>query len=170
MLEDYYQVGRLLSISGLSIEVILDKRVRNLSSDFFLTTCGAFFVSGELKNVFNEVNSEASFIRAEVKYFSGKPVEEEYFLIHVDEKVSCFDYEQSEYSGKTMILNKVKAGELDNDYKVRGIKKLCIDELKTGGLDFLFVEGVIWIDPIVSETFVRKVESKKLLVRFDAVG
>ncbi|MCO6690767.1 hypothetical protein KMZ27_15695 [Pseudomonas shirazica] len=67
-------------------------------------------------------------------------------------------------------MSKIKAGELAADYKVRGVKKMCIDEAKTGSLDLFFVAGVIWIDPIVSEVLVRKIESNKLLVRFSAIG
>ncbi|MNJ72163.1 hypothetical protein D3C77_687850 [compost metagenome] len=110
------------------------------------------------------------FAPADVKHFNGKPAAKEYFFIHINEKSPCFDYGLSEYSGKPMIMSKIQAGELAADYKVRGVKKLCIDEVKVDGLDFFFVDGVIWIDPIASEELVRKVESKKLLVRFSSIG
>ncbi|MGN8262188.1 hypothetical protein ACLEJW_23110 [Pseudomonas sp. SMSB3] len=41
-LDDYYQVGKNFALEGLMVSVTLDKRVRNLKSDFFLTTVGAF--------------------------------------------------------------------------------------------------------------------------------
>ncbi|MGB5956275.1 imm11 family protein [Pseudomonas sp.] len=169
-LDDYYQVGKSLSLAKLKVEVSLDKKVRRLKSDFFLTTCGAFFVSKELKDVLEEVNAKVQFASASVEYFDGRSSEKQYFFIHANEMPRCFDYDLSEYSGKTMVLSKIQADELDADYRVRGIKKMHINEAKAGGLDFFFVGGVIWIDPIASEELVQKVESKKLLVRFDAVG
>ncbi|HGY9626242.1 TPA: DUF1629 domain-containing protein [Pseudomonas putida] len=165
----YYRVGESISLTHLSVSVVLDKKVRSLKSDFFLTACGAFFVSNDLKDVLEELSSKAQFVSADVKYFNGRHTEKKYFLIHVNEKVPCFDYELSEYSGKSMVVSKLLAGELAYDYKVRGVKKMCINEKAAGGLDFFFVDGVIWIDPIVSEQLVLKVKSKKLSVRFNAI-
>lgn len=169
-LSDYYQIGMSFSLAGVSVSVILDKRVRSLKSDFFLTTSGAFFVSQEFKDVLGELNTNVQFFPADVKYSNGRPAAKKYYFIHVNDRCACFDYGLSEYSGKSLVLSKIHAGELAADYKVRGVKKMCIDEAKTGSLDLFFVAGVIWIDPIVSELLVRKVESNKLLVRFSAVG
>lgn len=169
-LNDYYQVGKCISLKGLSINVVLDKKIRSLKSDFFLTACGAFFGSRELRVVFEELGSSAELVKAEVKYFDGRPVEKDYFLIHLNQKIKCFDYERSDYSGKAMILKKLKSSELDAEYMARGVTKLCVDESKADGSHFLFLGDVIWIDPIVSEVFVSKVESKKLAIRFVALG
>ena len=169
LLGDYYQIGIPLSLKGISVDVVLDKKVRRLTSDFFLTTCGAFFVSENMKEALEEVSVELQFVSACIKYFGGKHTEKKYYLIHADAKVSCFDYEFSKYSGKSMVVGKLMANELGADYKVRGVKKLIIDELKANGLDFFFLDGVVWIDPIVSELFVRKVEGKKLNARFVAI-
>jgi len=168
-LGDYYQVGMPLSLKGLSVDVVLDKKVRRLTSDFFLTTCGAFFVSENMKKALEEVSVELQFVSACIKYSGGKNTEKQYFFIHANARVSCFDYDRSEYSGKSVVVGKLVANELGADYKVRGVKKLIVDELKTNGLDFFFLDGVIWIDPIVSEFFVRKVESEKLNARFVAI-
>ncbi|WAC00441.1 hypothetical protein OSW16_12625 [Pseudomonas putida] len=169
-LEDYYQVGKSLPLDGISITVVLDKKVRSLKSDFFLTACGAFIGSKELRVVCEELGSDARFVKAEVKYFGGKSVEKDYFLIHLDAKIKCFDYEQSDYSGKNMVLRRLQSGELDAEYLARGVTKLCIDESKADGSHFLFLGDVAWIDPIVSEVFVSKVEDKKLATRFIALG
>ncbi|WP_313459947.1 imm11 family protein [Pseudomonas sp.] len=169
-LDDYYQVGKNFALEGLMVSVTLDKRVRNLKSDFFLTTVGAFFVSKELKNILEEVNAKVEFALASVRYFNGKPSDKEYFLIHANETCKCLDYQLSEYSGKSMVLNKIQAGELSADYKVRGIKRMCVDEAEAGGLDFFFVGGVIWIDPIASERLVSKIKKKKLFIKFNAIG
>ena len=167
---DYYQVGMSLSLIGVSVSVILDKTVRALKSDFFLTTSGAFFVSQDFKDVLGGLNTSLQFSPADVKHFNGRPAVKKYYFIHVNDRCACFDYGLSEYSGKSLVMSKIQAGELTADYKVRGVKKMCIDEAKTGSLDLFFVAGVIWIDPIVSEVLVRKVESNKLLVRFSAIG
>ncbi|MCO7534441.1 hypothetical protein NJH24_06545 [Pseudomonas asiatica] len=169
-LSDYYQVGMSLSLIGVSVSVILDKTVRALKSDFFLTTSGAFFVSQDFKDILGGLNTSLQFSPADVKHFNGRPAVKKYYFIHVNDRCACFDYGLSEYSGKSLVMSKIQAGELTADYKVRGVKKMCIDEAKTGSLDLFFVAGVIWIDPIVSEVLVRKVESNKLLVRFSAIG
>ena len=54
-----------------------------------------------------------------------------------------------------MILDRIANGELSTDYQVRGIKKLCINEQEVKGLDFFFVDKIIWIDPLISETVVN---------------
>lgn len=76
------------------------------------------------------------------------------------------DYERSDYSGKPLILRRIQENELEPGYKVRGIKKLCIDAARTDGLDIFFLDKAVWIDPIVSEALVHAVEQEKLLVRF----
>ncbi|WP_410953196.1 imm11 family protein [Pseudomonas sp. S1(2024)] len=169
-LSDYYQIGMSLSLTGVSVSVVLDKKVRALKSDYFLTTSGAFFVSQEFKEVLGGLNTNLQFSPADVKHSNGKPTVKKYYFIHDNDRCACFDYGLSEYSGKSLVMSKIQAGELAADYKVRGVKKMCIDEAKTGSLDLFFVAGVIWIDPIVSEVLVRKVESNKLLVRFSAIG
>lgn len=169
-LDDYYKIGKPISLRGMTVSVALDRKVRVLKTDFFLTTCGAFFVSSELKDILENGSAKVKFAPADVKYFNGRSVSKDYFFIHADGKKSCFDYVQSEYSGKSMVLGKVQAGELGSDYKVRGVKRMFIDEAKAGVLDFFFVDGVIWVDPIVSETLMREIKDKKMLVRFNAVG
>lgn len=67
-LSDYYQVGMSLSLIGVSVSVILDKTVRALKSDFFLTTSGAFFVSQDFKGVLGGLNTSLQFSPADVKH------------------------------------------------------------------------------------------------------
>jgi len=169
-LEDYYQVGRFLQTKDLIVDLTMDKKVRSLKSDFFLTGCGSFFVSDQLKAVFGKFEVDLEFVPAVVKYHSGKPVEKRYYLIHANSKVPCFDYRDSEYAGKSLVLSKIQSGELSPDYNVRGITRLCINEVKARSLDFFFIQGAIWIDPIVSENLVREVQDKKLCVRFLKAG
>ncbi|UFH48872.1 imm11 family protein [Pseudomonas sp. KNUC1026] len=169
-LEDHYQTGRDFCFSNTSVSLIMDKKVKRLTSDFFLTTCGAFFMSEEMKEVVDDCKNQLVFIPAETKYFNGEITEKKYYFIHDSRKISCFDYFQSEYSGKALTIKNKQSGVLAKDHRVRGVKKFVVDASSSEGLDFLFVNNVIWIDPVVSELLVEKVKKHKLLVRFEPIG
>lgn len=166
-LPNYYKVGEKILLPETKVSLVLDKRIKKLNADFFLATCGAFFVSEQMKEVIDEYNVSLDFFPVDAIYFNGRATERKYFLIHANDKVSCFDYVNSEYSGKSMVLGKLSSGELSPDYKVKGIKKLCIDELESEGLDFLFVDKIIWIDPLVSEVIVNAAKSKGLRLNIE---
>ncbi|CAM3545251.1 hypothetical protein BZK31_23805 [Pseudomonas floridensis] len=168
-LKDYYQVGRGKIDAETKVSLVLDKRVKKLKSDFFLTTCGAFFVSEEMMILLSEHNNDLDFFEANASYFSGKLTEKTYFLIHASSKLKCFDYQNSEYSGKSMVLSKISNGELPDDYKVRGVKKLCIEMRDAIELDFFFIDEVICIDPLISETLADDAKSKKLFLNIEKV-
>lgn len=106
-LDDHYKVSSKLALDGLSVEVILDRKVRNLKSDFLLTTCGAFFVSKASRSVLEGVNADINFAPPHVRHFNEKSVAREYFLINPDEMPRCFDYELSECAGKSMVLSRI---------------------------------------------------------------
>lgn len=154
-LADYYQVGKNSLPTGTKIHLTLDARVKKIDSDFFLTTCGAFFISSALRNVLEGFKTCFVIHPASVSYHDGKPAEADYFLIHSSFKVKCFDYLNSDYSGKNMVLAKLMHGELSSEYLARGIKKLCIVEQQADDLDFLFVDQIIWVDPVISEAVVE---------------
>ena len=166
-LPNYYKVGEKILLPETKVSLILDKRIKKLKADFFLATCGAFFVSEQMKEVIGEHNVSLDFFPVDAIYFNGRTTERKYFLIHANDKVSCFDYVNSEYSGKSMVLGKLASGELSPDYKVKGIKKLCIDKLEGERLDFLFVDKIIWIDPLVSEVVVNAAKSKGLRLNIE---
>lgn len=164
-LSGYYRVGEKIPLLDKAVMVVLDKKIRRLATDFFFTTSGAFFVSEKMRKVLEECSVDLIFVFAKITYFNGRDVGKRFFLVHVDRPTPCFDYHRSEYSGKMMILRRIDSNELDPRYKARGIKLLCIDESKTNSLDFFFVDGVTWINPVVSEAFVEKAKKEKLLVR-----
>lgn len=166
-LPDYYQLGKKVMSAATEVSLVLDKVVKNLQSDFFLTTCGAFFVSSQMKEVLDKNTVELDYFSVDTSYFSGRTTEKKYFLIHVDSKVDCFDYLNSEYSGKSMVLGRLTSGELSADYKVRGIKKLCIEKKNIAKLDFLFVDNIIWIDPLVSENIIKEATRRGIRLNFE---
>ncbi|MGF6110221.1 imm11 family protein [Pseudomonas frederiksbergensis] len=168
-LPDYYQVGKKIFVPETKVSLVLDKRVKKIKSDFFITTCGAFFVSEQMKSVIAESKFDSEFFPVDAKYFSGKTTEKRYFLIHANSKVACFDYLNSEYSGKSMVLGRLANGELSDDYKVRGIKKLCVEEQQVAELDFFFVDKVIWIDPLVSEALLSVAKIKGLRLNIQKI-
>lgn len=169
-LQEYYALGEKIDLNGVSVSVRLDKKIRLLKSEFFLTGCGAFFVSEKLKETLEGLNTSLIFLAADIKHYSGKDVDKRYYLIHCEELCWCFDYDASEYSGKSLVQKRHKAGEFNDDYKVRGVKKIAIDQAKAGPLDLFFIGGVIWIDPIVSEQLVEAVEAARLRIRFLPLG
>lgn len=166
-LPDYYKLGEKILLRQTKVSLVLDKRIKKLRADFFLTTCGAFFVSEQMKEILDKHNVSLDFFSADAIYFNGRVTEKKYYLIHANDKVPCFDYVNSEYSGKSMVLVKLASGELSPDYKVRGIKKLCIKELEGEKLDFFFVDKVIWIDPLVSEEIVSAAKSRGLRLNIE---
>ncbi|QYX48283.1 hypothetical protein K3F43_01865 [Pseudomonas tussilaginis] len=168
-IEGYYQIGKSVVSAGTVVKVKLDKPIKKMNSDFFFTTSGAFFVSDKMRKVLEKHRTLAEFYDADIQYFGGRGVEGEYYFIHVSCKIPCFDYLNSEYSGKTMILDRISKGELSSDYSVRGIKKMRVVEGETLGLDFFFVENVIWVDPIVTESVVVSAKAEKLNLNIEEI-
>ena len=50
-LDNYYKIGKDLPSGEIAISLKMDKLIRKLKVDFFLTTCGAFFASTELAHL-----------------------------------------------------------------------------------------------------------------------
>lgn len=165
-LDAYYHVGQHVQLEGLSVTVVMYKKIRRLKSDFFLAGSGAFFASHALKQVLSASRHDLHFIEADVIYASGSAVEKRYFFMHAQRLQACLDYERSNYSGKPLILRRIQENALDFDYKVRGITKLCIDATSADGLDIFFLDKAVWLDPIVSEALMRDIERRNLLMRF----
>jgi len=166
-LPKHYKLGEKILLRETKVSLVLDKRIKKLKADFFLTTCGAFFISEKMKEIIGEHNASLEFFPVDASYSNGKATEGRYFLIHANDKVSCFDYINSEYSGKSMVLGKLANGELSHDYKVKGIKKLCIEHPEGETLDFFFVDKIIWIDPLLSEEIVRAAKSRGLRLNIE---
>lgn len=169
-LADYYQVGEDILEPDTTVSVILDKRIKKLVSDFFYTTGGAFFASQEVKSLLEDSRVDLKILPAKIKYFNGRDAESEYYLVHADAKVACFDYQLSQYSGKSLVLDRIAKGEFSTDFKVRGINKLHVKEDMVGALDFFFIKDLIWIDPIVSEAFMQAAILRGINVRFEAIA
>jgi hypothetical protein len=135
-LPEYYQVGRTFFLTETRVNLKLDKRVKKLRTDFFLATCGAFFVSEQLKEILSSHEIDLDFLLVNSSYFDGSTTENRYFLVHAENKLICFDYVNSEYSGKSMVLDRIANGELSTDYQVRGIKNYASMNKKSEGWIF----------------------------------
>ena len=168
-LPEYYQVGKKFFLAETRVNLKLDKRVKKLKADFFLATCGAFFVSEPLKEILSSHKVDLDFLMVNSSYFNGSATENRYFLAHAENKLICFDYVNSEYSGKSMILDRITNGELATDYQVRGIKKLCINEQEVKGLDFFFIDNIIWIYPLISETAVNAARDRGIRLNVEKI-
>lgn len=166
----YYQNGKNLLPKGGEVFVVLDKSIKHTDTDFFMTSVGAFFISKKLKKIIENFQCDLDFVKAEVSYHDGSPLSQEYYLMHAVQRIDCFDYIESEYSGKSLVLTRIQKNELQNDYQVRGVKKLIIDESRVDCKDIFFIGGVIWLDPIASELLVSEIQKNNLNVRFEVVS
>lgn len=167
-LPGYYQVGAPLDTSGLSVSVKLDKLVKKLKVDLFLTTSGAFFASEQLADLLQQFQCNLKTVPAEVRYHNGKPVEKAFRLVHADQRLECFDYRNSLYAGKPLVLQRLERGEDMSSFLVKGLQSVAIDESRTEGADFFFVKNVLLIDPIVSQDLVDAMKNAGLFIRAEA--
>jgi hypothetical protein len=168
-LAGHYQIGKDMVPPGTRLELVLDRRTGPLRSDFFLTTSGAFFVSAAMKDVLSRHATSLDFFPVDVRHANGSPADKTCFLIHAKDKLACFDYVNAEYAGKPMVLGRIAGNTLSADYKIRGIKQLRINEEKAAGRDFFFIDGVIWIDPVISETVLDAAQAAGLALNVEAV-
>ena len=163
-LPDYYQVGAPYDLANRSISVKMDKAVKKLKVDFFLTTSGAFFASEPLAALLLQHQPDLQTYSAETTYFGGKATEKQYRLVHAARRVPCFDYEHSEYAGKALTLQRLARGEDPQTILVKGIQAIVIDEKNSGGANFFFLSNVLYIDPFVSESLASAIREQGLVV------
>ncbi|QEI08649.1 hypothetical protein FXN63_24485 [Pigmentiphaga aceris] len=169
-LAGYYYVGQDVIPPDTQVRLKLERRSQKMDRHFFLTTCGAFFVSEALKDVLTQHHTALDFIATDAVHANKTPTKKTYFLAHAKKMVKCFDYANSDYAGKNMVLRRRTEGTFSTDYKVRGITKLCIDHEQAAGLDFLFIDDTIWIDPVVSRAVVDSANSLGLQLNVEACG
>ena len=168
-LADPYQIGKDVVPVGTRVDLVLDRRAGTLRSDFFLTTSGAFFVSEALRDILSRHEASLDFFPADARHATGRPADKTWFLIHAKDRLACFDYVNAEYAGKPLVLGRMADKTLSADYQVRGIKTLRIVENRAAGRDFFFIDGVIWIDPVVSKTVVDAARAAGLVLNVEAI-
>jgi len=168
-LADPYQIGKDVVPAGTRLELMLDKRAAGLRSDFFLTTSGAFFVSDALRDILSRHQTSLDFFPVDARHANGRPTDKTWFLIHAKDRLACFDYVNADYAGKPLVLGRIAAKTLSPDYLVRGIKTLRIVEGQTAGMDCFFIDGIIWIDPVVTETVADAARAAGLALNLEAI-
>ena len=160
----YYNVGHPIDLAHRLISVTMDSRsVRKLKVDFFLAS-SAFFASEALVALLKVYQSDLHIIPADVCYGNGKSAEKTYYLVHADRYLPCFDYKNSEYPRKSMILNKLALGETPDSFMIKVAKSIAINEEIAAGANFFFLDNVLLIDPIVSETLANAISEQNLQV------
>ncbi|RKP46387.1 imm11 family protein [Trinickia fusca] len=107
---------------------------------------------------------------AETRYLSGKSTEKRYVLVHMDRRLPCFDYRRSEYAGKLLALQRLERGESPDNFLVKGVQSIAIDEECAEKANLFFLRNVVLIDPIVSETLESAMRDKKLNVQLEAIA
>lgn len=164
-LENYYKVGENLQGGTQSILLTMDKSIRKINVDFFLTGCGAFFASTDLAHLIQSHQKDIYVRPATSTYYTGKPTEKSYCLIHAPTKIDCFDYYRSNYAGKALALQRIERGEKINMIKV--IQNLAIEQEKANGLNFFFIENLLLIDPVVSQFLADLIMKNKFSVNLE---
>lgn len=164
----YYRPGSPIDLAGRRVSVRLDKLVRKLKVDFFHTTNGAFFASSQLATLIASHQPSLILLPAEVTYHNGKPAEQSFSLIHLNDRVDCFDYQQSAYAGKPLILQRLARGEDPNTVPVKVPQSISIDENRANGEHFFFLKNVALVDPILSEVLADSIRSGKFVVRIES--
>lgn len=168
-LAEPYQVGKDVVPAGTRLELVLDRRTRVVKPDFFLTTSGAFFVSAAMKDVLSQHATLLDFFPVDARHAEGHPTDKTWFLMHAKDRLACFDYVNADYAGKPLVLSRMAAKTLSADYLARGIKTLRIVEGQTAGLDCFFIDGIIWIDPVVSAAVVDAARAAGLVLNVEAI-
>jgi len=165
----YYRVGFPLDLAHRTISVTMDSfYVRSLKVDFFLAS-SSFFASEMLATLLKLYQSDLQIIPADVFYSNGKPTEKTYYLVHTDQHLPCFDYHNSEYSGKALALRRLERGESPDSFMINVAQSIAIDEEIAAGYNFFFLKNVMIIDPIVSEPLVNAMREQKLKVHLGNV-
>lgn len=159
-----------MSLEGRNISVSLDKAVRKLKTDFFLTTSGAFFASEELATLLKLFRSDLQTPAAEARYSNGKSTERRYRLVDCERRLSCFDYDRSEYAGKPLVLQRLERGKSPDSFMVMGIRSLVMNQDCLGDANFFFLKNVVLTDPIVSEPLAAAIKANGLNVRLDPIA
>lgn len=110
-ISEYYRPGSTINLKDRHVSVRLDKIIRKLKVDFFHTTSGAFFAYQPLAALIAARQSSLLSLPTTVTYHNSKPVEKDFCLIHMDNRVDCFDYQKSVYAGKPLILQRIERSE-----------------------------------------------------------
>ena len=167
-LSDHYYLGKTDVSNVRNVNVILDTRVKRLRADFFHTGSGAFFCSVAFAEVLSLLQSDVNFVSAKTSYHRLESTEKKYKLIHVNQKIDCFDYERSEYAGKALVLEN-RADPKQSPRLVKGVTKSCIDEERAAGAHYFFLDHVTIFNPVVSQDFVAALVAAKLKVEYTPV-
>lgn len=114
-------------------------------SEHAVTTSGAFFASAELAALLKLHKCDVQIIQADTRYSNGKNTEKTYFLVHAEQRLSCFDYQQSEYAGKALALERLAQGEHPDSFLVKGVRSVVIDEKCAADADFFFSRTLFWL-------------------------
>lgn len=163
----YYKAGAPIDLVDRRVSVRLDKLVRKLKVDFFHTTNGAFFASTPLATVIASHQRNLVFVPANVTYHNGKPAEQSFSLVHANDRVDCFDYQESVYAGKPLILQRLERGEDPSTVPVKVPQSISIDEARAIDQHFFFLKNVALVDPVISEVLAKPMQAGKFVVRLE---
>lgn len=165
---DYYKPGSPVELGDRRVSVRLDKLVRKLKVDFFHTTNGAFFASTPLAALIASHQRNLVLLPATVTYHDGKPADQNFSLVHANDRADCFHYQKSLYAGKPLILQRLERGEDPGTVPVKVPQSISIDETRAIDRHFFLLKNVALIDPVVSETLAESIKAGKFVVRLES--
>ncbi|QIQ21433.1 hypothetical protein [Zophobihabitans entericus] len=161
-LEGYYDIGE--PIVPLSKDRLLNIRfkphVKIMDMDFAIVF-DVILISDEFANILKNFKSDTVLIPTDCKYSNNKPVKKKFWLLHSLSRQGCFDYNNSDYGGKELILKSYQEG---NPKLVKVPKSIAIDCNNTNEFDYFFLKNVIFLYPIISENLKNALENAKLKI------
>jgi hypothetical protein len=145
----------------LEVEVCLNRDVRQLKLDFF-SAGEAFFASEEFVEILTTNDASVVARPAVVTFGNGVLTGKKYFFVGAVERVHCFDFDRSEYSGKALHLEMRSEGK---SRRVNTIQQVVLDEQSCLDRGYFFVDpDVAIMNPVVSGAVVDQARLKKLVI------
>jgi hypothetical protein len=158
-LQEPYRRGHGYLLENCMTEVKLDSGLRNINVDFF-SASEAFFVSDAFAKILSRLNVNIELAPSQVNYSNGQATQKKYWLAHFSERKNCFDYYNSDYAGKALIIKSIQT---DSSRRVNVIQRLALDENRIQGENFFLInENVSVLNPIASDTLIHFARSEKL--------
>ena len=165
--DEYYDLADSLFEKKDSLKFTVLPPLKKLREDFFRVTSGEFFGVKRLSDVVKRFQEDVQLISAAGEYSNGEFIGDEYFLIHPGKRVLAFDYDESAYSGKAMILSEREGGKPAR--LVKGITNIVLNRGMIGDNNYFFLGNVIYYHPIVSESLLEELLGNKFNLSYTLI-
>ena len=156
---DYYDIADSEFTQNEAVSFDVLGPLKNLKEDFFRVTSGEFLGVRGLAEVIRSFQNDVQLVPAVGRNSNGSAVEGEFCLIHPGKRVAAFNYAESDYAGKSMILSEVAQGRPGR--LVKGITHVVLSEKGIEGNSYFFLANAIFFNPIVSADLLDELLARK---------